>query len=168
MIKEADEFAPLTLGSLQGRIAFEEAVRVSIEQAARRGWEQLCLMDSDFADWPLGERRIQEALLSWSRKGRRMVIMATNFDCLIATHHRFVNWRRQWAHIIECWHCPQADPAHFPSLVLAPEWSLQRVDKLKCLCHASVDNERIENLEELREYWLAKSSPGFPAKVLGL
>jgi hypothetical protein len=168
MSKETHELNSLIQGAMQGRVAFEEAVRVSIEQAAERGWDRLCWMDRDFADWPLGEQRVYAALQAWSREGRRIMIIASNFDLLISTHHRFVNWRRQWAHIIECWQCSQADKTEFPSLVLSPEWSLLRVDRQRCLCHASADIERVKALEEFRQHWLEKSSLGFPANVLGL
>jgi hypothetical protein len=159
---------PLPIGRIEGRMAFEEVVRLSIEQAAVQNWNHLCWMDSDFSDWPLGERRVYDALQAWSRKGRRMVIMAKNYDRVIANHHRFVNWRRQWAHIIECWQCPQATETEFPSAILTPAWSMQRSDPERYISHATLDGAQLLGLDELRQYWIERSSRGFPAHVLGL
>lgn len=166
-IPEPDSLA-LPAGRIEGRTAFEEAVRVSMEVAAREGWKSLCWMDADFSDWPLGERRMEKALQDWSRTGRQMVILARSYDKLASQHHRFVIWRRQWAHIIECWQCPQADANEFPSGIFTDTWALQRVDRERGVCHAGGDAHRILALGELRNLWLTKSTRGFPANVLGL
>ncbi|MFM2111399.1 MAG: hypothetical protein RLZZ271_59 [Pseudomonadota bacterium] len=155
-------------GRVEGRKLFQELVPLFIEEAARLGWNQLYWMDPDFSDWPLGDRRTYAALQSWSRKGRRMYIHAHRFDVLMSTHHRFVNWRRQWAHIVECWQCPQSDAADFPSTMYSSGWSLRRLDRGLNLCVISAIPEQLQALEELRQDWLEKSVPGFPAHVLGL
>jgi hypothetical protein len=158
----------LPQGPVLGRVAFEEVVRQSIEAAAAEGWKNLCWMDPDFSDWPLGERRVHDALQAWSRTGRRLVLLAKDYRALMAKHHRFVLWRRQWAHIVECWQCQDADPAEFPSLILAPAWALHRVDRDRGVCHATVDPGRLRQFAESQQAWRDKSSPGFPAHVLGL
>lgn len=158
----------LPLGRFQGRTAFEETIRAVVEVAAREGWTQMCWMDADFADWPLGERRVEVALQAWSRTGRQMVLMARSFDMLMAKHHRFVSWRRQWAHIIVCWQCPQAPINGYDSAIVAPNWCLRRLNPESGLCVASELRSDILALQDIQQAWLEKSSSGFPATVLGL
>jgi len=158
----------LPLGRIEGRIAFEDTIRLATEQAGVLGWQTMWWMDLDFADWPLGERRMEAALQAWSKTGRRMVLMAQSYDKLIARHHRFVMWRRQWAHIIECWVCPSADPSVFPSGILSPHWAMRRIDRDHHIAQAFNEPARILALHELRNEWQEKSAHGFPATVLGL
>jgi hypothetical protein len=163
-----DALEPLPKGRFAGREAFETSIRLSLAHAAREGWSNICLMDADFADWPLGERGVEAALQDWSQTGRRMVLMAKQFDTLRARHHRFVAWRRQWGHIVECWQCTSADPLDFPSGMITPRWALHRVDREHGVCIAFTESSRILGLQELRNEWLRKCSPGFPATLLGL
>jgi hypothetical protein len=163
-----DALEPLPMGRFTGREAFEACIRLSIAHAAHAGWKTLYWMDTDFADWPLGERGVEAALQDWSQTGRRIVLMAKQFDTLMARHHRFVMWRRQWAHIIECWQCTSADPLAFPSGIIAPGWALHRVDREHGVCIAFTEPSRILGLQELRNEWQRKCSPGFPATLLGL
>jgi hypothetical protein len=160
--------SPWPQGKLEGRDAFVDLVVRSVEIAAEQGVNALCWMDPDFEDWPLGERRLQAALQAWGRTGRRMVLMAGRFDRLVQRHHRFVSWRQQWAHIIECWQCPKADLAEYPSAILLPQWSMRRIDVEQCVCVLSAERAAVLALQELRQQWLRKSSKGFPATVLGL
>ena len=155
-------------GRQEGRKAFVETVVRSVEMAAEQGVNDLCWMDADFEDWPLGERRMQAALHAWSRKGRSMVLMARRFDKLMQRHHRFVNWRQQWAHIVECWQCPKADLTDYPSAILMPQWCMRRVDVARFVCVSSSECSTVLALQELRQHWLEQSGKGFPASVLGL
>jgi peptidyl-tRNA hydrolase len=160
--------APLPSGRFTGRVAFQQLVRDALATAARDGWLEIILADASFEDWPLGERVVDESLHAWSRQGRRIVLMARNYDEVERRHARFVRWRRQWSHIIEARGCRQADPLDFPSAIWSPHWVLRRLD----LEHSngvtgSEPDRRVQLREHLNE-WLHKCSPAFAASTLGL
>ena len=52
----------LPLGRMEGRQVFADLVRQAMVCAAREGWSHIVLSDSDFADWPLGERVVVDGL----------------------------------------------------------------------------------------------------------
>ena len=80
----------LPQGRLQGRSVFQQAVRDALQQAAREGWNEIIVCDANFADWPLGERAVAEALQAWSRGGRRFVMLAMSYEGIPRWHARFV------------------------------------------------------------------------------
>ncbi len=100
----SDEAVPAGLpqGRLQGRSVFQQAVRDALQTAAREGWNEIIVCDANFADWPLGERAVADALQAWSRGGRRFVMLAMRYEGIPRWHARFVKWRQTWDHIIEC------------------------------------------------------------------
>ena len=57
---------PLPEGRLQGRRLFADLVRQSLATAAAEGWQHLVLCDTDFSDWPLGERAVVASLQAWA------------------------------------------------------------------------------------------------------
>eukprot|EP01038_Epipyxis_sp_PR26KG_P003901 gene3901-5592_t len=64
---DAAPLPPLPTGRLQGRQVFVDTVRLAFEVAAEQGWNHITLSDPDFADWPLGERAVVDALNRWAR-----------------------------------------------------------------------------------------------------
>ena len=71
---------PLPSGRFEGRKAFQQLVRDALAAAAREGWREMILSDPDFADWPLGERAVAEALNAWSVSGRRCIMLSRCWD----------------------------------------------------------------------------------------
>jgi peptidyl-tRNA hydrolase len=155
-------------GVFSGRADFQQLIRSAIAQAAQEGWREMIWFDLNYADWPLGERSVQDDLQAWSETGRKLTIVAKRFDTLIAAHHRFVNWRKQWSYIIEARAVSSASDEEFPSLILAPEWAMQRLQPALCKGVAGYEAKRRVDLRELTQEWLAISSPSFPATTLGL
>ena len=99
----AEPPGPLPSGGFMGREAFRQRVRDALARAAGEGWRELILCDATFADWPLGERVCVEALHAWMRGGQRQFTMlARRYDEVVRHHARFVDWRRQWSHRIDC------------------------------------------------------------------
>lgn len=158
----------LPSGPFAGRLAFGQLVRDTLACAAREGWREIILCDPDFADWPLGEIAVAEALQAWSAAGRRCTLLARRFDEVVRRHARFVDWRTRWSHIIEARGCAFAGPLDLPSAIWSPGWVMQRLDLERCngFCGGEPDR-RLMLGEELRA-WLQKSSPAFPASTLGL
>lgn len=155
-------------GRIVGREDFGAIVRQALQAAASEGWQQLLLSDTDFADWPLGERAVVEALNAWSRTGRTLQLLAREFDTLRQRHPRFVGWRTTWSHIVEARACRGASGEGVPSAIWTPAWTLERIDPERSVLVASRSPERKVALRErLDAFWL-KGSPAFPATVLGL
>lgn len=152
----------------EGRGDFQQLLRDAFAAAAREGWREIILCDASFEGWPLGERALVESLNAWSQGGRRMVLLAKNYDSLIRTHHRFVTWRRTWSHIIDARAVPSAEQGELPSALWTPAWVLERHDPERCVGVCGNEPQRRLLLHETLKEWLLKSSPSFPATTLGL
>jgi hypothetical protein len=159
---------PLPEGRFEGRLAFAGLVRQALQTAAREGWSALVLSDADFADWPLGERSVVEALNAWAGRGRHLRLLAHEFGTLRQTHPRFVQWRVTWAHLVEAHALPTASSGEVPSAIWSPGWTLERLDPLRCVGVCSTEGaRRVALRERLDSVWL-KGSPSFAATTLGL
>lgn len=166
---EPDTPRALLEGRFEGRHDFSDLVREALVQAGRAGWREMILSDANFADWPLGERAVIEALNAWARSGRKLTILAKNYDDVVRRHPRFVRWRTTWDHIIECRVSPNADALDMPSMLWSPEWVMHRLDPLRSVGVAGPEPARRVAAHELLREWLqTKSSPGFSATTLGL
>ena len=126
------------------------------------------LADSNFHDWPLGERAVDASLRAWSKTGRKMTLLAKSFSDLQGRHHRFVEWRKDWSHIVEARACPSADALELPSAIWSPGWVMHRLDPVRCNGVADSEAVRRVALRELLDAWLEKSTPAFPAVTIGL
>lgn len=158
----------LPQGRLQGRSVFQQAVRDALLCAAREGWNEIIVCDADFADWPLGERAVAEALQDWSRSGRRFLMLAMRYDGLPRWHARFVKWRQTWDHIIECRVCRSSDALAFPSVFWSLDWVMQRIDTEQDVLLCDHQAARRVALRQLLDECRRDSTPGFPSSVLGL
>ena len=83
-------------------------------------------------------------------------------------HHRFVDWRVRWDHLVECRVCKGFDEADFPSAFWTPTWAMRRLDLQRSTGVASVEPRMRMLLREELEERKRQSSPGFPASILGL
>lgn len=159
----------LPTGRFEGREAFAALVRQALAAAAQAGWAELVLSDASFADWPLGEREVVQSLQQWSRAGRRCTLLALDFEDVVRRHPRFVQWRRQWDHLIVCRKAATPDPLALPSVLWSPEWVLQRHDPVRSVGIAGQEPQRRVQLRQALDEWLERRSvPAFPATVLGL
>jgi hypothetical protein len=160
--------APLPSRRFEGREDFRQLVRDALACAAREGWREIILSDPDFNDWPLGEREVAESLQAWAGAGRKMVLLARNYDGVLRHHPRFVQWRRHWSHIVTAVGCSNADRLDLPSALWSPAWVMERrdVDRSNGYCGSEADR-RVLVREALNE-WLLKATPAFPATTLGL
>lgn len=163
-----DEFPELPEGRFSGRDGFTGLVRQALEVAARQGWQEIILSDPDFHDWPLGERAVAQALNDWSRTGRKLTILARNYDEVLRRHARFVTWRRTWGHIVECRGSASANAEEIPSALWSPVWVFERLDLQRCAGVAGPEAARRVALRERLNERLLKSAPAFPATTLGL
>ena len=155
-------------GAFMGREALRARVREAILTAAAERWREMIFCDADFADWPLNERPVVEALGSWIRHAQGFVMLARRYDAVVRLHPLFVEWRRFWSHKIDCRVCSHADPQDLPSALWSPAWALQRMDSVRSAGISGAEPERRVVLRETLDEWLRRSTPGFPATTLGL
>lgn len=156
-------------GLITTRTAFHDALYRAFADAAAVGCRELWLCDANFADWPLGERAVVEHLSQWAGSQRRLTLLAATFDEVMRRHPRWVEWRRQWSHVVHCRTNADLEIAQMPSLLLAPglmsvrlsdtvhwrgRWSHEAADELPC--------------RELIDAVLQRSEEAFPATVTGL
>ncbi len=158
----------LPSGRFEGRLAFLELIRHALATAAHEGWRELILCDANFEDWPLGERAVVQSLQAWSKTGRRMTLLATNFDTIVRQQPRLVTWRKTWSHIIECRRCRDEDPLDFPSAIWSRSWVMQRLSRPLSAGVSGPEPDRRIHLRELLDARIRASTEGFPASVLGL
>jgi hypothetical protein len=151
-----------------GRSEFQAHIKQALQRALDEGCNELWLADASFEDWPLGEREVIASLQAWSSSARKLHVLAKRFDELQRSHHRFVAWRVQWAHIVQARAIPSADALDFPSAILTNTWALQRLDTERCTGFASTEPAlRVALRESLQEQW-ARATPAFAASTLGL
>ncbi len=156
-------------GRFEGRVAFEAQVLNFLQRAADERWPELIVGDPDFSDWPWGTAAATELLNRWARHGRQMTVLAYRFDALPRRHPRWVQWRGQWDHKLQCRQFQTRDVSQVPSVLWSPQWVVQRVDVLRSVGVASAERLAIVQMQEQLQEWVAhKSSPAFAASVLGL
>lgn len=155
-------------GAFVGREALRARVRGALLAAAAQRWREIIICDADFADWPLNERPVVEALGHWVRHAQGFVMLARRYDSVARLHPLFVEWRRTWSHKIDCRVCQHADPQDLPSALWSPGWALQRTDSARSAGVSGPEAERRVVLRETLEEWLRRSTSGFPATTLGL
>jgi hypothetical protein len=160
--------APLPALRFEGRSQFQQLVRDALATAAREGWREIIPADASFEDWPLYERAVAESLQAWSKTGRKMTLLAKNYDDVVRRHARFVTWRRTWSHIIEARAVPSADALDVPSVIWSPGWVLERRDIDRCNGFCGDEPERRVLMRQTLQEWLQKSTPSFPATTTGL
>lgn len=155
-------------GRFSGRSEFAELVRQAMSAAAAQGWREMIWCDPHFGDWPLGERAVAQALNDWAGSGRKLTLLAEQYDTVLRQHARFVTWRRTWAHVVECRKGGAAASGCLPSVFWSPAWVFERLDIPRCTGVAGADIARRIALKERLSDHLSGSSAGFPATVLGL
>jgi hypothetical protein len=155
---------------LTTRGEFREAIAKALVGAAVEGRRELIWVDANFADWPLDEPAVIDALTRWARRPtRKLLILASTFEDLPRRHPRFAQWRRTWAHRLECRSAPSISANDMPTLMLAGElYSLQLLDKHHWSGRWLDDDKAFEAWREVVDAIVQKSDHDFPANTLGL
>ena len=155
--------------AIDGRGAFQAAVRDALAEAAASGWREIWLCDPDFAHWPLGERGVVDSLTQWAGAHRRLTLVALHFDELARRHQRWVRWRMHWAHVVTCRGLPELQADDVPAVLLAPGvFTLVLADPLRFRGLASRDPAVGLRMRERIDAVLQRSVETFPATTLGL
>lgn len=154
---------------ITSRSDFHEALRDAFALVADRGCREVFICDPTFADWPLGELTLIESLTRWAYAHRKLTLLAENFDGFQRRHPRWVEWRRQWSHVVECRALADDDAGKLSGLFLAPGVVTMRVLDSEhyraSLSFEPADGIRArDNLDAL----LQRSHEAFPVTNLGL
>ena len=158
----------LAEGPFTGPTAFADLIRNALLRANNEAWSEMVWSDATFEDWPLYEKAVVEGLNAWSRKGRKLTLLAHHFDAMRRLHPRFVEWRVRWDHLLECRVCKGVEASEFPSALWTPTWALRRLDLVRSTGVATTEPRMRLLLREEVEQRKRQSSPGFSATLLGL
>ena len=157
------------IAAIASRADFHNAIRAAFAQAAEAGAAEIVLTDPTFADWPLGERAVIESLSSWVESSRRLTLLAYSFEEMARRQLRFVEWRRQWSHVVHCRNDDELEAEQIPTLLFMP--GLLCVRLLDRVRHRGTVSARPIDLVECRETvdaLLQRSVEAFPVTTLGL
>ena len=157
-------------GSLiTSRAEFHAALHSAFEALAQQGAREVWLCDEDFADWPLGERAIVELLTQWAASNRKLTLIARHFDEVARRHPRWVEWRRNWSHIVSCRTHTELASGEFPTVLLGlGTVSVRLSDNLHHRGRLSHDKADEIRCKEHIDAVLQRSEEAFPATTTGL
>jgi hypothetical protein len=151
------------------RAEFFDAVRAAFAVAEQGEAREIFIVDPTFADWPLNERAVVDTLARWVDSRRVLTVLAHSYDEMARRQLRFVEWRRQWTHAVQCRSDPELEAEQVPTLLLVPGHTCVRLlDRIRH--RGTVSNRPIE-LNECRETidaLLQRSVEAFPVTTLGL
>jgi hypothetical protein len=154
---------------ITSRSEFHAALRLAFAEAAAKGSRELWLCDNDFADWPLGERAVIEQLGLWAASSRKMTLVALTFDEVSRRHARWVQWRQQWSHIVDCRTNTDFEAGELPTLFLATGTLTVRLPD-PVHHRGSVSRQKADEVrcKEVIDAVLQRSVEAFPATTTGL
>jgi hypothetical protein len=154
---------------ITSRSEFHEALREAFALAADEGCREVFIADPNFADWPLGDRSVIESLTRWAYAHRKLTVLAEHFDEFPRRHVRWVTWRRQWAHVVDCRALAEVDAGQLQGLFLAPGLVTLRVlDPEHYRASLSFDPADAIRVRDHLDALLQRSEEAFPATNLGL
>lgn len=154
---------------IESRATFHTALRTAFAAAADAGCREIWLCDDDYADWPLSEVAVVESLTRWAQSHRGLTVIARDFDVVSRQHARWVQWRRVWAHVVQCRTNNELEAGQMPCLLLAPgALSVRLVDPVRYRGSASREAADAIVWRESIDAVLQRSEEAFPATTLGL
>ena len=156
-------------GLIDTRVGFQSAVRSALAHIASVGAREIWMCDDDFADWPLNEPEVIDHLSQWASAHRRCTVLAARYDSLQRHHPRWVHWRRQRAHVVQCRTPDEPPTAPLPCLLIAPGCLMLRlVDRERWRGSLSLQPADAVGVQERLDALMQRSVDAFPASTLGL
>lgn len=151
------------------RLEFHDALREAFAEISQTGCREMFMCDQDFADWPLSDDAVIASLTHWVLPHRKLCIVARHFDEMPRKHPRFVEWRRTYAHVIECRAQEHDETQELPSMLVAPSVVCVRLfDRERYRGGVSHETGDIIRSRELFDAVSQRSTEAFPASILGL
>ena len=158
-----------SISAVTSRAEFRDAVRACLVEAADAGAREIFMIDPTFADWPLNERAVIDTLGRWVGQGRSLTLLAHRFDELPRRHTRFVEWRRNWSHVVRCRADEDLEEQQVPSLLFVPGLvCMKMVDNVNYRGTISGKAVDLATGKETVDALLQRSSDTFPVTALGL
>ena len=158
----------LRQATIDGRSDFAQALRNAMSQALRAREREICLVDPDFQAWPLDDAKFLALLEQWIRLPlRRTLVLAGRYDTVPRRFPRFTQWRRTWAHAVEC-RATDVEPSQIPTLFLAGQASLHLADPQRWRGHHLTEDREVSDWREVVDVLVQRSEPDFGASTLGL
>ncbi|MGE5452259.1 MAG: hypothetical protein ACM3VZ_10525 [Acidobacteriota bacterium] len=118
-------------GRFDGWLSFQDRLAAGMAMAAAQPAD-LYFCDVDFSHWPLGAPAILDAFHQWvmSSTAPRCHLLAVNFDEMPRRHPRWLAWRQNWGHRVQCKLIPEdAAPGLLPTFVLKDCLALRIMDQ---------------------------------------
>ncbi|MEO8082022.1 MAG: hypothetical protein ABI641_15920 [Caldimonas sp.] len=151
------------------RNEFDAAVRAAIHFAAEVDAHEMVFIDPHFADWPLNDRDVVETLGRWVNSQRKLVVFAGAFEEMARRQLRFVEWRRQWAHVVQCRNDDEVEAEQVPTLLLVRgHLCVRLVDRVRFRGSISTQAGDLVVGQEAADALLQRSVEAFPVTTLGL
>jgi peptidyl-tRNA hydrolase len=158
-----------SIAQIASRKDFHDALRAALAAAAQNESAEIRLVDPSFNDWPLNERAVVESLSQWVSSRRKLVVLAHSFDEMARRAPRFAEWRRQWAHVIECRAAEEIEADEVPTLLLVPGLVCVRLlDRVHYRGTVSARPSDLVLCQESIDALLQRSVEAFPVTMLGL
>lgn len=155
-------------GRLQGPKDLAEVVRATFRQAVLRQWREICIADTDFEGWPLGERSVVDDLGRWAMGGGELRLLARDYRPVRLGAPRFVKWRQTFDHRVSPRTLPRSVGDDFRLMVWTPDWVVVMLDRATSTMVATTDAASRSQQRQAWDSTWPLASPGFPASTLGL
>ena len=154
-----------------GKQALSELLCECLIEACENEVNQLILSDGDFANWPLSEGTVIQALNAWSNSHsnrRVMDFVAGTYQVLIEQHDPWVLWRRRWSHRVRCWET-NAEYSAVPPGIFWSDRCVVVINQPEISSgFVARDRMRIVQVRTQLDEILRYAQPAFPATTLGL
>lgn len=156
---------PPSTGVIEGRLAWRQALRELLLDPG----PELRLYSEDYADWPLGEPELIRALSAWALPRPRGCVrmLARDYSRLMVEAPRFVRWRSDFGHVVECRALGPDVAAPVEGIWLRDRALLALPAQRERRAVIARGASRLESGHAFDEAW-DLAEPGFAASVLGL
>ncbi len=170
MIEPGDDKTPALQRPIESRADFVAAVHDTVSLALAGATRRMVWLDADFAEWPLNEPALLQALTNWVRlPQRQLVLLAADYDDLRRRHARFTAWVRLWSHVVTSFSPSWDEVAELPCVLLAEGAGLVHLlDPVQWRGWATADVFQQHEWRERIDAFLQRSTPAFPVTTLGL
>jgi hypothetical protein len=168
---DAGATGAVTDTAFEGAESFAEALYRVLGHAESAGARSLCWCDADFGAWPLGESAWLEILTRWARggAGRELVMVAASYAVIERDHPRFVEWRRDWSHVMRCLEPEESHTLELPSLwVDTADQAVRVFDRERWLGRAGFDRADRQQAREEFDAIAQRGAAAFATVTLGL
>lgn len=157
-------------GPITSRTDFQAAVRALIFNAEAGGARHLWWVSPDFADWPLDEPALIDALAHWARQpGAQLTWIGHDFERVRRAMPRLTRWRQTFGHVLKCWSPGEVTGSDMPTLLVADHQAVLRVlDLERMRGWVRCEGADVQRAREEIDVILQRSSEAFPAVTLGL